>query len=92
MNETDAALLNRVRRLHRTLTQRTVLLTHVRSEVDVYAEGLRDLGGELHRLGADLLARVAELDAQPPGDMDPSPRIAALAGRLVTLSQPPYDG
>jgi hypothetical protein len=59
----DEALLDRVRALHAILTHRTVLLVHVRSDVDVFAEGLRDLGHDLRDLGDDLLRRVDELDA-----------------------------
>jgi ribosomal 50S subunit-associated protein YjgA (DUF615 family) len=83
VTDRDAELLDRVRTLHRTLTQRTVLLTHVRSDVDVYAEGLRDLGQELHDLGTDVLARVEVLDALPVTDRPQSVRIARLAGVLA---------
>lgn len=83
MTNEDAELLDRVRTLHRSLTQRTVLLTHVRSDVDVYAEGMRDLGQELHDLGADILARVEVLDALPVVDRPQSPRIVRLAGVLA---------
>ncbi|WP_040405748.1 hypothetical protein [Amycolatopsis nigrescens] len=63
MNERDIRLLDRVRELHRYLTQRTVALVHCQSDPDLFAEGMRDLGQDLHDAGTALLDRVHELDA-----------------------------
>jgi class 3 adenylate cyclase len=83
VTDQDTELLDRVRTLHRSLTQRTVLLTHVRSDVDAYAEGMRDLGEELHELGADILARVETLDALPVTEHPQNTRVVHLAGVLA---------
>ncbi|QWF81302.1 hypothetical protein [Amycolatopsis sp. CA-230715] len=84
MNDTDRELLDRVRALHGTLTQRTLLLSHVQSNVDIFAEGMRDLGEDLADIGGALLARVRELD-ELPSDPPPTALIARLAGRLADL-------
>lgn len=89
MKPEDRELLDSVRRLHSTLTQRTVLLTRVHSTVDIFAEGLRDLGLDLHDLGARILDRVAELDASPDHSRRVTVRRAQVAGRLAELASPP---
>ncbi|GAA1988692.1 hypothetical protein [Amycolatopsis minnesotensis] len=89
MNDTDRELLDRVRALHRNLTQRTVLLSHVQSNVDVFTEGMRDLGTDLADLGGALLSRVRELDEMPPSPApEPAGLIARLAARLADLDSP----
>lgn len=85
MNDNDRELLDRVRALHGALTQRTLLLSHVRSNVDIFAEGMRDLGEDLTDLGGALLARVRELD-ELPSDPPPTGLIARLASRLADLA------
>ena len=87
MNPDDRALLNRLQRLHSTLSQRAVLLAHVRSDVDAFAEGLRDVGNDLCDLGCQCLARVAELDSGPvDSGKTPSDRIIALSAALNDLT------
>ncbi|SFA72842.1 hypothetical protein SAMN05216266_10188 [Amycolatopsis marina] len=82
----DRVLLDRVRALHSTLTHRTVLLAHVQSDVDVFAEGLRDLGQDLRDLGDDMLCRVAELDlADAPPHTTLSRESAWCAGELASF-------
>lgn len=61
----DRALLDRVHLLHSTLTQRAVLLSHLQSNMDIFIEGMRDLGQDLQKLGTEILQRVIELDAAP---------------------------
>ncbi|QWF78226.1 hypothetical protein [Amycolatopsis sp. CA-230715] len=90
MNDTDRELLDRVRALHATLTQRTVLLSHVQSDVDIFAEGMRDLGADLTSVGDALLGRVRELDATPvaTSGADSSALVARLAGQLADIGRP----
>jgi len=76
----DHELFDMMRQLQRTLSHRTVLLRHAHSDVDVYAEGLRDLGNDLTDIGRHCLDRVAELDTQP---VDSTKRQSA---HIVTLS------
>ena len=84
MSPEDRALLDRVLQLHSTLTQRAVLLSHFRSDPDVFAEGLRDLGQDFHDVGAEILRRVTELDVEP--SPRPPRRPTPLAGRLAELA------
>ena len=87
MNPDDRVLLNRLQRLHSTLSQRAVLLAHVRSDADAYAEGLRDVGNDLCGLGRQCLVRVAELDSVPiDAGKTPSDRIIALSTALDDLT------
>jgi hypothetical protein len=82
MTPEDRELLDRVRLLHSTLTHRTVLLTRCQSNVDVFTEGMRDLGQDFHDLGTEILHRVTELAALPfPTKQRPIPRahLAELA-------------
>jgi hypothetical protein len=81
----DRDLLDSVRRLHSTLTQRTLLLTRVQSNVDIFAEGLRDLGHDFHDLGGRIRTRVTELDADPDHSPRLTPRRARTADRLAEL-------
>lgn len=89
MNDTDRELLDRVRALHATLTQRTVLLSHVQSDVDIFTEGMRDLGADLTSIGDALLTRVRELDATPVAASAPGPSalVARLAGQLAEIGR-----
>lgn len=83
----DRALLNRLQRLHSTLSRRSVLLAHIHSDVDAFAEGLRDMGQDLSDLGRQCLTRVAELDNLPiDAGKTPSDRIIALADALNDLT------
>jgi hypothetical protein len=84
MNPEDRALLDRVLHLHSTLTQRAVLLSHFRSDPDVFTEGMRDLGLDFQDLGAEILRRVTELDTMPTPR--PPRRPTPLAGRLSELA------
>lgn len=87
MTPQDDELLDSLHTLDSTLSRRVVLLRHVRSDVDVYAEGLRDLGNDLTDLGAACLQRVSDLDLQPSTAKPPQPeRIAALSHSLTTLA------
>lgn len=87
MTPDDRLLLNRLQRLHSTLSQRAVLLAHVRSDVDAFAEGLRDVGNDLSDLACQCLSRVAELDSVPVEDGEtPSDRIIALSSALNELA------
>jgi hypothetical protein len=65
MTPEDRALLDRVHLLHSTLTQRAVRLSHLQSNIDMFIEGMRDLGQDFHKLGTEILQRVTELDAAP---------------------------
>jgi hypothetical protein len=86
----DRDLLDTVRLLHSTLTQRTVLLTRVASNVDFFTEGLRDLGHDFHDLGARILTRVTELDLEPDHSPRLTPRRAQIADRLAELAADKY--
>lgn len=87
MTPEDRELLDTVQRLQRTLSHRTVLLRHAHSDVDVFAEGLRDLGNDLTDIGGHCLDRVTELDSYPvdAGKHQPG-RIVTLAGLLDDLA------
>lgn len=87
MTPEDRALLGMVCRLQRTLSPRTVLLRHAHSDVDVFTEGLRDLGNDLTDIGKHCLDRVAELDAWPiDGNKHQSRDIVTVSGLLADLA------
>ena len=85
MTPEDRALLDRIDLLHSTLTQRTVLLSHFQSNMDIFIERMRDLGQDFHDLGTEILQRVTELDALPIPPPQRGNRSAHLAGRLAEL-------
>ena len=87
MTPDDRALLNRLQRLHSTLSQRAVLLAHMHSDMDAFTEGLRDVGNDPSDLGCRCLTRVAELDGAPiDAGKTPSDRIIALSTALNDLT------
>lgn len=64
MDSLDRDLLNRVSAIARDLRAgRLVRLSHTLDQ-DQFTEDLRDLGLDLATLGADVLSRVADLDAR----------------------------
>lgn len=88
MRQADVDVLDRVRALSRTLSHRMVLLAMGRDDVNVFAEGLRDLGLDLRDTGRAVLDRVAEIDATdgvPTGEQ--SDRAVEVSGLLATLAE-----
>lgn len=88
MRQADVDVLDRVRGLSRTLSHRMVLLAMGRDDVNVFAEGLRDLGLDLRDTGRAVLDRVAEIDATdgvPTGGQ--SERAVGVSGLLATLAE-----
>lgn len=88
MRQADVDVLDRVRALSRTLSHRMVLLAMGRDDVNVFAEGLRDLGLDLRDTGRAVLDRVAEIDATdgvPTGEQ--SDRAIEVSGLLATLAE-----
>src|SRR5699024_2316072 len=88
MRQADVDVLDRVRALSRTLSHRMVLLALGQDDVNVFAEGLRDLGLDLSDTGRALLDRVAEIDATdgvPTGRQ--SQRVVEVSSLLTTLAE-----
>lgn len=70
-----------------TLDRRTVLIVHAHRDVDVFIEGLRDLGTDLTEAGEAVLRRVAELDATSTVAPTPEPgRTAEISASLARIS------
>lgn len=63
MRPADREILEQLHALSATLGHRTMLLAQACDDVNVFAEGLRDIGHDLHDTGEAALARVAEIDA-----------------------------
>lgn len=88
MRPADRAILDQLRALSDTLTYRTVLLARAHDDVNVFAEGLRDIGHDLHDTGQAALARVADIDAidgVPTGRQ--TDRTAEISSFLVVLTE-----
>jgi len=88
MRQADVDVLDRVRALSRTLSHRMVLLSLGQDDVNVFAEGLRDLGLDLSDTGQALLDRVAEIDATDgvPTGRQPE-RVVEVSSLLTTLAE-----
>ena len=87
MRQADRDVLDRVRALSRTLAHRLILLALGHDDVNVFAEGLRDLGLDLKDTGDAVLARVAEIDAidgVPTGQQ--TPRTAEISTILTDIT------
>lgn len=87
MRQEDRVILDRLHALSGTLSQRAMLLGLARDDVNVFAEGLRDLGHDLTDAGQAALVRVAEIDAVdgvPLGQE--THRSAAISGILAELA------
>lgn len=69
--ERDRELLARVARVNRGLGAVVVELLDRQDRGELPAEGVRELGQRLADLGAELLARAAELDHHPVIEGDP---------------------
>lgn len=88
MRQADVDVLDRVRALSRTLSHRMVLLSLGQDDVNVFAEGLRDLGLDLSDTGQALLDCVAEIDATDgvPTGRQPE-RVVEVSSLLTTLAE-----
>lgn len=105
MRQADNDILERLRALSETLGDRVTLLARVHDDVNVFAEGLRDVGLDLHDTAEAALARVADIDAtdgvptsrQTAPNLEVSAALATLANALdqagaTTLAPlPPYE-
>lgn len=87
MRQADHDILHRLRALSDSLGRRTLLLGRVSDDVNVFAEGLRDLGNDLHDTAEAALARVADIDATdgvPTGQQ--TGRTAEISATMATLA------
>lgn len=59
----DRDLLVRLARVNRSVGELTLALMSVRDDGELPADGLREVGEALRKLGGDMIARADELDA-----------------------------
>lgn len=90
MRQADNEILRRLRTVTISVAQRTLLLSDAHDDVNVFAEGLRDIGNDLYDTAQAALTRVADIDATdgvPNGKQtaraaDTSDMLAMLADKL----------
>ena len=87
MRQADSDIVRRLRAVSDTLGHRITLLARAHDDVNVFAEGLRDIGLDLHDTAEAALARVADIDATdgvPIGQgTDRTIEISATLARLT---------
>jgi len=90
MRQADNEILRRLRTVTISIAQRTLLLSDAHDDVNVFAEGLRDIGNDLYDTAQAALTRVTDIDATdgvPNGKQtaraaDTSDMLAMLADKL----------